>query len=41
MNDLSITSGSDTVEVYNNENGSSSSQTIELLEGPELNYFPK
>lgn len=28
MNDLSITSGSDTVEVYNDESGSSSSQTI-------------
>ncbi|CAI6357045.1 unnamed protein product [Macrosiphum euphorbiae] len=33
MNDLSITSGSDTVEVYNDESGSSSSQTVELLEG--------
>lgn len=33
MNDLNITSGSDTVEVYNDESGSSSSQTVQLLEG--------
>jgi len=33
MNYLSITSGSDTVEVYNDESWSSSSQTVQLLEG--------
>jgi len=32
MNDLSITSGSDTVEGYNDESGLSSSQTVQLLE---------
>ena len=32
MDNLSITSGSDTIIVYNDESGSSSSQSVQLLE---------
>lgn len=32
MGDLNITSGSDTIVVYNDKSGSSSSQSVQLLE---------